>query len=72
VGANSGTVSSDSFWDKTTSGKTTSVGSANTAGLTTTQAQSQSYLTSLGYVFTGINPVWTIVNGTAYPKLSWQ
>lgn len=70
IGANvGGSVSADSFWDKTTSGKTTS---AAGTGLTTAQAQSQSYLTNLGYVFTGGSPVWVISNGTAYPRLSWQ
>ena len=66
---NTGSVSADSFWDVQASGQSTSVGGT---GLTTARAKSQSYLTGLGYDFTGPGHVWVITDGVTYPRLVWE
>ena len=69
VGYNSGIVDSLSFWDVTASGQ---AGSAGGTGLTTAQAQSASFLTGMGWTFSGPSPVWSIGTGSTYPRLTWQ
>ncbi|MGD0572343.1 MAG: GLUG motif-containing protein [Sedimentisphaerales bacterium] len=70
---NSGTISS-SFWDKQTSGKTTSMGGT---GMTTAQMKTLSTFTSAGWDFTnetanGTSDYWRMcVNGVNYPQLNW-
>ncbi|HEY3917234.1 MAG TPA: GLUG motif-containing protein [Stellaceae bacterium] len=83
VGNNVGSVSADSFWDTESSGQSVGVGFNapnigavfSAQGLTTAQAQSQSYLTTtLGWSFgtpSTTNP-WAIVDGVFYPYLAWR
>ena len=57
----SGSVNSLSFWDAQTSGQSSSAGSSN--GLTTAQAQSESYLQGLGWTFSPNSTVWELASG---------
>jgi hypothetical protein len=64
VGYNSGSVFS-SFWDKLTSGKTSSSGGR---GLATNQMKSVITYQNAGWADKG----WVINNGLDYPRLSWE
>ena len=65
----------DSFWDKTTSGQSSSAGGT---GKITSEMQMESTFTSAGWDFVGEDDngteyIWRLcVDGTDYPKLSWQ
>jgi hypothetical protein len=63
VGRNISIVT-NSFWDKQTSGQTTSPGGT---GMTTAEMKQQATFT--GWDFTTI---WKITEGVSYPKLQWQ
>jgi hypothetical protein len=68
-----GTVN-NSFWDKQTSGRTTSAGGT---GKTTAEMQTESTFMDAGWdfvgeVINGPNDIWKICEGMNYPKLSWQ
>jgi WD40 repeat protein len=56
-----------SFWDTQTSDQATSRGGT---GLTTAEMQMQNTFTDAGWDFT--TPVWTIDEGTDYPRLWWD
>jgi hypothetical protein len=64
VGYNNNGSTNSSFWDRETSGQTTSAGGI---GLNTTQMMQQASFT--GWDFTTI---WAICEGTNYPRLRWQ
>jgi hypothetical protein len=76
VGENDGTVS-DSFWDTETSGQSASDGGT---GKTTAEMQDIATFSGAGWDIIAVadpgtrNPsyTWNIVNGVAYPFLSWQ
>jgi hypothetical protein len=73
VGDNAGVVE-HSFWDKQTSGRTSSSGGT---GKTTMEMQTKSTFTDaswdfVGEVINGPNDIWDICDGTNYPKLVWQ
>ncbi len=73
VGDNDGTVTG-SFWDKDTSGMTTSAGGL---AKTTAQMKQAATFTAAGWDFlddgNGTEDHWRIcVDGVEYPKLSWQ
>ena len=64
----------NSFWDIETSGLTTSAGGT---GKTTAEMQAESTFTDAGWDFVGesINgteDIWSICEGTNYPRLAWQ
>lgn len=68
-----GTVTA-SFWDKETSGQTTSAGGT---GKTTAEMKSQSTFVQAGWDFVeqvthNPNEVWTMCRWATYPKLTWQ
>ncbi|NTW50540.1 MAG: hypothetical protein HGB19_12580, partial [Chlorobiales bacterium] len=63
VGRNISIVT-NSFWDKQTSGQTTS---PSGTGMTTAEMKQQATFT--GWDFTTI---WKITEGVSYPKLQWQ
>jgi hypothetical protein len=75
VGYNYGGTVNNSFWDKQTSGRTTSAGGT---GKTTAQMKTITTFTSAGWDFlgetaNGREDIWRMcVNGLYYPKLSWQ
>jgi len=63
----------DSFWDKTTSGQSSSDGGT---GKITSEMQTESTFTSAGWDFVaettnGTEDIWTIHDGNDYPKLVW-
>ncbi|UCG59933.1 MAG: hypothetical protein JSU70_10505 [Phycisphaerales bacterium] len=63
-----------SFWDIETSGQTTSDGGT---GKTTAQMQTESTFTNAGWDFVGemengTEDIWSICEGTNYPRLVWQ
>jgi len=71
---NTSVVSTGCFWDKETSGRSTSDGGAT--GLMTSEMQTESTFTSAGWDFVGetINgteDIWTINDGNDYPVLVW-
>jgi len=66
VGGSEGGVTIGSFWDRQTSGNTSSVGGT---GKTTSQMQTKSTFTSAGWNFT--TPIWTIEDND-YPRLWWE
>jgi hypothetical protein len=73
VGEKWGEVKS-SFWDIETSGQTTSGGGT---GKTTTEMQMEWTFTEAGWDFVGesvngIEDIWSICEGTNYPRLAWQ
>jgi hypothetical protein len=75
TGSNEGTVS-NCFWDMQTSGQTTSAGGI---GKTTAEMKSIVTFTRAGWDIMAVTDgetntgyVWNIVNGVAYPFLSWQ
>jgi hypothetical protein len=74
VGGDTGTTTA-SFWDKQTSGKTTSAGGT---GKTTAEMMTESTFTSAGWDFTnesanGTEDIWRLcVDLTSYPLLAWQ
>jgi hypothetical protein len=75
VGDNPGTVG-DSFWDVQTSGQTTSAGGT---GKPTEEMQDIATFTGAAWDITDVDPggtnptyTWNIVDGQAYPFLSWQ
>jgi hypothetical protein len=75
VGDNSGTVS-DSFWDTETSGQTISDGGT---GKTNEQMQEIETFSGAGWNIIAVafgltdpDYIWNIVDGQAYPFLSWQ
>jgi hypothetical protein len=64
----------DSFWDIQTSGQTTSAGGV---GKTTTEMQTAGTFLDAGWDFVGENAngtedIWSICEGTNYPRLVWQ
>ncbi|MHC4282070.1 MAG: GLUG motif-containing protein, partial [Planctomycetota bacterium] len=61
-----GGYSANSFWDVNTSGVDISSGGI---GLTTEQMQSLNTYLNAGWDF---NDVWTICDGTGYPKFEWE
>jgi hypothetical protein len=65
VGSNSGSVSA-CFWDKDTTEQTTSAGGT---GKTTSEMKTLSTFTNASWDFTN---VWSICEGTSYPRLIWQ
>ncbi len=66
-GYNEGTVTR-CYWDKETSGRTTSAGSADSFGKTTAEMKQQA--TYIGWDFT--TPIWKIdSNNNGYPYLAW-
>jgi len=77
VGDNHQGTVSDSFWDRETSGQTTSAGGT---GKTTAAMKSLATLSGVGWNIIAVggpgerNPtyIWNIVNGVTYPFLSWQ
>jgi hypothetical protein len=83
VGGNGGSAS-NCFWDTDTQthGVTESIGYnygtvTNVVGLPTTQMQTKSTFTDVGWDFVGEavngpNDIWDICEGMNYPKLSWQ
>jgi hypothetical protein len=73
VGENRGEVT-DSFWDTKTSGQVTSDGGT---GKTTAEMQMASTFTDAGWDFVGesvngTEDIWSICEGTNYPRLAWQ
>lgn len=66
VGRNLAAVTS-CFWDIEASEQENSAGGT---GETTTQMQMESTFSSVGWDFT--TPIWTICEGTNYPRLVWQ
>jgi hypothetical protein len=63
-----------SFWDIETSGLTTSAGGT---GKTTAEMQTENTFTDAGWDFVdesvnGIEDIWSICEGTNYPRLAWQ
>lgn len=74
VGQNYVSIVNNSFWDKQTSGRTTSAGGT---GKTTAEMKTAATYTSEGWdfvgeVINGTNDIWKICEGTNYPKLAWQ
>jgi hypothetical protein len=67
VGDNENGTTSASFWDIQTSGYPYSAGGA---GLLTAGMQMMSTFTNAGWDFT--TPVWTIEEGTDYPRFWWK
>jgi len=72
VGWNSGSVS-DSFWDISTSGRTTSAGGTPKMTL---EMKTETTFTSAGWDFVGetvngTEEIWTIDEGYDYPRLVW-
>ncbi|MHC4460526.1 MAG: GLUG motif-containing protein [Planctomycetota bacterium] len=65
--ANSSIPTSNCFWDKETSGKSSSDGGET--GLMTEQMQTESTFTDAGWDLVNI---WDICEGTNYPRLVWQ
>jgi hypothetical protein len=66
---------SNCFWDKETSGKSSSDGGAT--GLMTEQMQTESTFTDAGWDFlgettNGTEDIWKIRQGQDYPRLSWE
>jgi hypothetical protein len=64
----------DSFWDIETSGQTTS---DEGLGITTAEMQTLSTFTNAGWDFVGesangIEDIWSICEGTNYPRFVWQ
>jgi len=73
VGWNGGSVT-DSFWDVQTSEQSTSAGGT---GKTTAEMQMESTFTDAGWDFVGesvngFEEIWSICEGTNYPRLAWQ
>ncbi len=67
-GENTDTIS-NCFWDTTTSGTTTGVGTGTATGVTgrtTTQMMTKTTFTNAGWDF---NYIWSIVDGSEYPHL---
>ncbi len=62
--SNSGTVT-NSYWDKDSSGRTTSAGSADSYGLTTAQMMTTNFAA-------WDTSTWGILPGISYPYLKWQ
>ncbi len=75
IGSNFAGSVVDSFWDKTTSGQSSSAGGTEKI---TSEMQMESTFTSAGWDFVGEDDngteyIWRLcVDGTDYPKLSWQ
>jgi len=74
VGENYESEFRNSFWDTQTSGQLSSDGGM---GKTTAQMQIQSTFTDAGWDFVaesvnGPQDIWSICEGTDYPKLAWQ
>jgi hypothetical protein len=68
-------IVANSFWDKQTTGQTSSTGGGT--GLTTAQMRTRSTYTGVGWDFVGEetngpNDVWAIKEGVDYPKLVWD
>ncbi|MFA6175831.1 MAG: PASTA domain-containing protein, partial [Phycisphaerae bacterium] len=69
-------IATRSFWDKMTSGKTTSAGGTGAVGKTTAQMKTLSTFTSVGWDFlgettNGTQDIWAIYS-SYYPCLKWQ
>jgi len=76
VGRNYNGTAGDSFWDTETSGKSTSAGGT---GKTTAEMQDIATFSGAGWNICAVAPgstnstcAWNIVNGVAYPFLSWE
>ncbi|MFH1883693.1 MAG: GLUG motif-containing protein [Planctomycetota bacterium] len=74
VGRNEHGEVTDSFWDIQTSGQTTSAGGI---GKTTTEMQTAGTFLDAGWDFVGesangTEDIWSICEGTNYPRLVWQ
>ncbi len=74
VGSGSTTAVTQSFWDRETSGRTTSKGGT---GKTTAVMQRAKTFLDAHWDFTGekangIDDFWTICEGKDYPRLSWE
>jgi hypothetical protein len=75
VGSRYNSMIQASFWDKNTSGRTTSAGGTPK---TTAEMKTKSTFTNAGWDFVdetanGTNDIWRMcVNGVKYPLLSWQ
>jgi len=78
IGSNFAGSVVDSFWDKTTSGQSTSAGGSGAMGRTTALMKTMTTFTDYGWDFVGetINSTenhWRMcVDGVYYPKLSWE
>jgi hypothetical protein len=73
VGSNGGTIT-NSFWDIETSGQSSSAGGT---GKTTAEMQTESTFADAGWDFVGetangTEDIWSICEGTNYPRLTWQ
>jgi hypothetical protein len=74
VGRDDSGTCTDSFWDTESSGEPISAGGT---GKTTAEMQTKSTFTDAGWdfveeVINGPNDIWTICEGTNYPKFVWQ
>jgi len=74
VGSNDAGTVSASLWDTDTSGQSTSAGGT---GKTTAEMQTESTFTDIGWDFVaesinGTEDIWSICEGTNYPRLLWQ
>lgn len=75
IGGNMSGSVVDSFWDKTTSGQSSSAGGT---GKITSEMQTESTFTNAGWDFVdetdnGIRDIWRLCNeGAEYPQLNWQ
>ncbi len=74
VGSNNAGTVSASLWDTDTSGQSTS---AAGTGKTTAEMQTKSTFTDIGWDFVaesinGTEDIWSICEGTNYPRLLWQ
>jgi len=76
LGYSSGGAVSASFWDTQTTGRTTSAGGT---GKTTAQMKTRSTFTGAGALWdflgesaNGAADIWTICEGTNYPRFVWQ
>jgi hypothetical protein len=65
IGTSSSGTIAKSFWDVNTSGQATSAGGT---GKTTVQMKTKTTFTSVAWDF---NSIWTICEGTNYPRLIW-
>jgi len=67
LGRNGGSAVDKCFWDIETSGQITSSG-----GTGKTTAQMQTAETFYGWIRCGEEPIWTIDEGSDYPRLYWE
>ena len=78
IGSNSNSYSpKNSFWDIETSGQTRSDGRISGSGKTTIDMQKENTFTKANWDFVGetdngTEDIWTICEGTNYPRFVWQ